>query len=164
MKKTFLLPYLVILAVFSLYGCRQQSTSIAMPDIGIPEAEMNKHFHLEVPDGWNTFKTGEVISINVDVIGDDWIIFPTDLGAIIFILDDGKWIEVANFMTYPEGQFLVSPSHGDPFKQEATAVSPILPDKKQPVTVRIVLWGHIYRDGQPTDERVASYVDVHLKP
>jgi len=135
-----------------------------MPDIGIPKEEINTRLHLTAPQGWNTFKNGDIIGINVDVVSADQIAFQHDYGAKIFMLEDGKWKEVANFMKYPDGYIVLSQSNGDPFKQGDAGVDPILPELNEAITLRIILIGNIYIDGQITDERTAGYIDVEIKP
>jgi hypothetical protein len=134
-----------------------------MPDIGIPDNEINSRFKLTAPEGWNTFKTGEVIGLSIAVISDDQIAFKTD-GAKIFLLEKETWVEIPNFMNYPQGYDLLSPSKNDPFKQGATVVVPQIPDENGNALVRIILIGNIYRDGQITDELTAGYIDVKLTP
>ena len=83
----------------------------------------------------------------------------------MFIYEENQWVEIANFMKYPDGYLVLSSLGDNPFsKYGAPAVDPILPDTSKPVTIRIILVGNIYRDGQITDEKTAAYIDVELKP
>jgi hypothetical protein len=43
-------------------------------------------------------------------------------------------------------------------------MDPILDGYGKPISLRIILIGNIYRDGQVTEEQVAAYLDVELKP
>ena len=135
-----------------------------MPEIGISENEINTCINLDVPPGWNTYKIGKDIGISVDVISNEQIAFQRDYGAKIYILKEKEWAEVSNIMKYPEGYVLLSRSNGDPFKQGTAVVFPVIPESDKAVTVRIILIGNIYRDGQISDEQTAGYIDVELKP
>jgi len=136
-----------------------------MPDIGIPESMMNTKIKLEAPDYLNSFTIGETIDLTAEVIANDQVAFAHDYGARMFIYEEPQWVEIANFMKYPDGYLVLTPSSDDSFsKYGAPAVDPILPDTSKPVTVRIILVGNIYRDGQITDEKTAAYIDVELKP
>lgn len=145
-----------------LSGCNRQANTL-VPDIGIPEEEMNSRVQLEAPEGWNTFKNGEVIGLNIIVISDDQIAIKSD-GAKIFLLQDGVWEEIPNLLKYPAGFNLFSPSKDDPFEQGAIAILPQIPKEVQTVKLRIVLIGNIYRNGQITDDQTAAYIDVELTP
>jgi hypothetical protein len=160
--------YVVGLSLITLLiaSCKDKPSIPAgvMPDIGIPPEEMNTKMHLTVPDGWNTFKIGDHVGLNVEVTSEDQIVFPPDFGARMFIYGNNQWKEVANFMTYPDGSIVLSPSNGNPFNDGATDVVPILPDTEKPATLRIILVGDVYRDGQVTSEKTAAYIDVNLTP
>jgi hypothetical protein len=155
---------LLISSIFLMSGCNQRTEIIPMPDFGVPSEEMNTKIHLEVPEGWNTYKIGEAIEINVEVIAKEKIAFEYDYDAKIFVLEDKEWVEVPNLMEYPEGTLILPPSNGEPNLQGSASVDPVLPKFDHQVTIRIVLMGNIYRNEQVTNERVASYVDVVLKP
>jgi hypothetical protein len=153
-----------ILFCFLISGCNRQTALPPTPNLGIPEDEFNKRIQLMAPKGWNTYKIKDSVAINVDVVSNDQIAFQNNFGAVIFELEGQEWTEIPNLMKYPEGYEVLGPSKGDAFKQGTTVVSPILQDTKLPVTLRIVLIGNIYRNGQITDEQTAGYVDVELTP
>jgi hypothetical protein len=156
----------ISLLLLLVTACKAKPTipADAMPDIGIPPGEMNTKIKLTAPYGWNTFKVGDVVSINVEGISEDQIAFPPDYGARMFIYENNQWKEVANFTTYPDGSIVLSPRKGNPFNDGGTALDPILTDMANPVTLRIILIGNIYRDGQITAEKTAAYIDVNLTP
>jgi hypothetical protein len=136
----------------------------AMPDIGIPAEEMNTKLHLTAPNGWNSFKIGDVIGLNVEGTSEDQIAFPPDYGARMFVYQNGQWKEIANFMTYPEGLIILSPRKGNVFNDGTADLAPIFTNTTNPVTLRIILVGSIYRDGKVTAEKTAGYIDVNLTP
>ena len=60
-RTPFILGFWILVSI-QAGGCKERSTTLAqMPDICIPEDEMNTQIRLEAPAGWNTFKIGEVI-------------------------------------------------------------------------------------------------------
>lgn len=152
------------LMIILLIGCNMQPSLPPTPNLGIPDNEFNSKIKLSVPEGWNTYKIGEDVGINVDIVTADQIAFGYDYGARIFKLEDQKWIEIPNLMEYPTGYEIIEQSKGDPFKQGSVVVFPDLSDIKADVTLRIILIGNIYRDGQITDEQTAGYIDVRLIP
>jgi len=158
--------FLLYLTVFShlLTSCQSLPAMPELPDVGIPAEEINKRIKLIAPQEWNTFKTGEVIGISVEVISEDQIAFQHDYDVLIFALKDREWVEVPNLMNYPEGYVLLSKPNGEPFKRGDARVDPILPDLDKNVTVRIIIVGNIYRDGQITEDQTAAYIDLELKP
>jgi hypothetical protein len=135
-----------------------------VPDIGLPDSEMNTRIRLQAPDGWNTLKIGDVVGIDVEVISDDQIAFSHDYGAKIFIYEDQEWREIPNLMKYPDGYLLLTDARGDVFKKGVASVAPVLPKTDKAVLMRIILIGNIYRNGQITTEQTAAYIDLELKP
>lgn len=166
MKLRFVNIIGISLLLLFVTACRDQPSIPAgtMPDIGIPAEEMNTKVQLTAPDGWNTFKIGDVIGLDVGIISEDQIAFSPDYGARMFTYQDGHWKEIANFMTYPEGSIILSPRHGNYLNDGAADIDPILPDTTNSLTLRIILVGNIYRDGHVTDEKTAAYIDVNLTP
>jgi hypothetical protein len=157
-----LINYIFLLIL--MVGCRQVSTEPQMPELGIPEDEINSRFLIKAPAGWNTFKVGKVIVLDVEVTSNDQVEFDYANGIRIFALEGNEWIEIQNLMNYPEGSILLSPAKGDPFKTGGVGVVPLLEKSNDKVTLRIVLIGTIYKDGQKTNELTAAYVDILLHP
>lgn len=164
MKTKQKIPFLLLLSAALLSTGCHSSVLPPTPDVGIPEAEMNRQFHLDAPLGWNDFKIGESVVLRVDVVSDNQITFRSDYGARVFILENQQWVEISNLMEYPEGSFILSPSKGDPSMHAAASLFPDLPDTKKAVTIRIVLIGNIYRNGETTDERTGTFIDFKLRP
>ncbi len=145
-------------------SCMAKQTELDMPDVGFPANEMNTQIRLQAPQGWNTFKIGDLVSLAVEVIGSKEIAFAMDYGARMFIKENEKWTEIENFATYPGGHVFLLPAKGDPFKIGHAGVDPIFQEQDHPITLRIILVGFIYQDNKITDEKVAAYIDVLLKP
>lgn len=141
----------------------------SMPDLGIPIEEFNTHFKLTTDAGWNTFKIDEVITLSIEVIGDEAVSFSydeynQDRELALFILQNQQWVPVENLQQYPEGYLVYGPAEGDPLKRGVLSVFPILDNKDQEALIRVVVTGKIFKDEQITDEKVVGYVDVQLKP
>lgn len=155
------------LTILMLLAACKITPKVEMPDVGVSIHEMNKEFQLSVPVALNTFKIGGEVFLEVKVISTNQVAFERDFGARLFILENDQWTEIPNSMGYDYLEsdiFVYMPYADNPFNLGATVVVPKLPDTKQTSTVRIILVGSIYRDGQVTNEKVASYVDVDLKP
>jgi hypothetical protein len=166
MRKYYILLIFLAIMLIPISACDNNTPGSTndMPDIGIPPDEFNKKVKLFAPDGWNTFRIGDSVALEVEVVGDEQIAFAPDYGARLFIYEKNQWLEVANFTNYPEGIFILSPANDDYLKLGAIGVKPILPDPNKAVMLRIILVGNIYRDGKITDEVTAAYIDVDLKP
>lgn len=135
-----------------------------MPDIGIPQAEINTRIKLLAPDGWNTFEQGDDMSLVVDIYSDDQIQFTYDFGARMFMLEDQEWVEVQNSVRYPSGSFVLSPSEGNLQKTGAVVLDPVIPQTDHSVLLRVFVIGNIYSNDQVTDEKTATYIDLELNP
>jgi hypothetical protein len=131
--------------------------------LGVPESEINSQIRLSAPEGWNNYKSGDAITLLIEVIGKNQVIFPNDYGARVFIPSNHEWVEVKNSMRYPDNKYLLSFSN-DRTKHGSTSVLPVLPDLNKSTTVRIFIIGNIYRDGKVTEERTAGFIDVDLRP
>jgi hypothetical protein len=137
-----------------------------MPDVGIPPEEMNSEVGALTPDRWNTYTINDRVALEVEVVGSEQVIFPSDFGARVFANVDDQWVEV-NLLPPArprQGQFLLSPSQGDPSEPAEAIVYPILQQTDRPVLIRVIVIGNIYRDGLATDRQVAAYADVTLRP
>jgi hypothetical protein len=154
----------LILVCLAAVGCTKHPSLPDMPDIGISQGEINTRVLLAAPAGLNTYKIGEIVSLTVEVVSDDRILFPHDYGAKIFVLEDNQWVEVPNLMEYPDGHITLSPTSGDPLRKGTAGVVPLFPDSNNKQTIRIILIGNIYSNGQLTDDQTAAYIDLEMNP
>jgi hypothetical protein len=159
--KQIIISCFCTILVFFWVGCTKQTSIPQMSNIDIPEGEINKHIVLEAPEGWNTFQIGDVIRLTVSVILDDQIAY-NDNDVIILFLEDERWVEIPNFITNSPGYTLLTASDS-PFDKGAIAVYPVLENiDEDMITLRIILFGYVYRDGEVTTEKTAAYIDVNL--
>jgi len=63
-----------------------------------------------------------------------------------------------------DGHLILRPSNGNPLKTSAVVIFPIIKNASDPIQLRIVITGNIFRDGKPTDIRVGAFIDVTLYP
>ncbi len=105
--------------------------------------------------------------MSIEIINDFSVAFKPNYGAIIYALQEDKWVRVQDFNTYPDAQdvyIILRPAKGDSFETGSTSVYPVLDDKSKPVILRIILVGNLIKDGKITDEQVAGTVDVKVFP
>jgi hypothetical protein len=162
LKNTLFISLVLVVCIIS--ACKGNVTEKTMPDIGVPSNEMNSKLELLAPDGWNKFKSGFPITLAVKGISSDQILFNSDYGARLFIYKDNNWIEISNGEEYPEGSTILYPFENNYLRIAAVNLWPKLQDTTKPVSVRVILVGNVYRNGQMTDEVTAGYIDVNLKP
>jgi len=132
--------------------------------LGIPAGEVNARFVVEAPGDWSTFWIGDGIGLRVRVNSVDEISFAYNFGARIFRQVEEGWLEIENSMRYPEGSIVLSSEPKPTRKAQIVVVAPVLTETAEPVTIKIVLQGHIYRDGAATEEITASAIDITLHP
>ncbi len=161
-RKIIIIISSVVIAIFILIGIILILIPPPMPELGISSEKINTYFILEAPVQVNQFRTDGIINISIKPTTDSSINLLPDYGARLFLLDDNKWIEIKNLMIYQSDNFLLPPI--DPTAIGIATVFPDIPDVSHPVRVRVVFMGYVVRDGITTDELVASYVDVKLKP
>jgi hypothetical protein len=136
---------------------------IPTPDIGI-EVQANRYLEVTAPDGWNSFKSNESISLMIRNISKQEIAAGPDFGAKIFLRTDDRWIEVKNKTVYLNDGFILEPDENfDPLKIAAIFVLPDLPNYSTTAYIRIYVVGNLSENGKET-KKVASYIDLELKP
>ncbi len=135
------------------------------PGHEIEKQYINSDIHLFAPAGWNSFELGDPVSLVVEIIGDDPILFTGDYDISIFQKNGSKWSQI---MCVPksrvDGAVLLNPSKGDPKYYGAASIIPIIADQTKPVKLRVVVIGYLYKNGEKTDQLVGAYTDVKLYP
>jgi len=162
MKKLSLLAAALVVATSA---CTKASvpTAEGMPDIGLPAEALNTQIRVWSPDG-KVLKINMPISLAVQVVGSEEVIFPRDFGNRMFRYTDEGWVEVENVPTdWGEGFFLLSPSNGGPGDWTSTRVFPWFEQTDEPILLRVFVEGKVYRQDEMTDDPVGGYVDVTLK-
>lgn len=157
----------IFIGLFSLVvtTCILQPDVENFPDVDIPLDHLNSQVFVTAPKGWNTFKTGDPITVEVYVTGKDEIIFPPDFGVKVFSYEHNEWMRVETVpITSPSHSIVLPPSNGDSPVTGETMVSPILSDESRTRLLRIFVSGNIYRNGVVTEEKIGAYVDVILRP
>jgi len=134
-----------------------EKPAIPTPDIGA-DLQKDKYLAIFAPEGWNSFKTDDTVTLDVQNISENRITAAPDFGARIFIRTDNGWVEVKNKMGYKNKPFSV-----DPRKLAATMVIPELPDYSVPYDIRIFLVGELIENGKEA-RKVGSYIDIKLGP
>jgi hypothetical protein len=163
-------PYtnlLVSIVIIFLSSCRSANSpekfTIPESDIGA-DVQKDKYLQVIAPEGWNTFKTSEPVSLLVRNVSQNQITFDPDLGARIFIYSEKGWIEVGNKMTYENDSLTIDPSenwYAD--KTASTFVLPDLLDYSVQCNMRIFIIGDLMENGKAS-KKVGSYIDLRLNP
>lgn len=158
------IKYIVYISLIFLAACSQNNPT-SMPAIDVPTEELNTEFRVFIEEDSDGLRINQRLYLVVDVIGENQIIFPPDFGLEMFQFTDGEWQVVQDVPTeYSGGDYILSPSKGDPLMAGSTSVFPLVNDKEKPVLIRIFIFGHIYWDGKLVGDKVGGCVDVMLKP
>lgn len=158
-----LLCIIFAICISILVGCNLYETDLSLPEVGIPNNKLNEELYLTAPNGWNTFKTSDMIAVEVTVKSNNTIVFQPDFGARIFLLDDNNWVELEDNAHHPHGPIYLSSKSG--FGDlNVVLLQPNPLDSSKQVKLRIYIIGNVFLDGQITDELVGSYVDINLTP
>lgn len=149
----------------SFPGCNAMLKIRDIPGHEIEKEYINSDLRLFAPDGWNSYEFGDPVSIVVEVVGDDPILFTGDYDISIFQKNGSLWSQVESVpKSRTDGVILLNPSEGDPKYYGAASIIPIIEDQTKPVKLRVVLVGHIFLNGEKTDQMVGAYTDVKLYP
>ena len=134
-----------------------EKSAIPTPDIGA-DIQEEKYLAIFAPEGWNSFKTDDLVSLDVQNISESRITADPNFGTRLFIRTDKGWVEVKNKITYKNKPFSL-----DPLKLGAVVVRPELPDYSVPYAIRIFVVGDLIENGKEA-RKVGSYIDLKLRP
>lgn len=164
LRKRYYSVLLCIWITFMIVGCRARSyLPLDLLGVEVEESEINNRMHLYTPEGINTFKTSESVKIAIEGTSKDYIsYFYSEVK--LFLLNEEQWIEVDNLIEGHPDQQLLSPYKKSSTNPQLIIISPNLPNPSQPVTLRVVIIGHIMHGGEVTDELTADYIDIKLEP
>ena len=133
-----------------------------------PNALWNKHLRLSLPVEFNPdgLRIGSSVALLVENLSGEDIWFPSGYGPAIFVYSEieEEWLEVGDFMQHESPKEEVLHPRGEAPWASVMDFLPELPSDAGATEVRVVVVGHIYRNGQPTNERVAAYLDITLRP
>lgn len=132
----------------------------------VPVPAMNASLAMAAPREANDFKLGSDVVLTIENLSADEIRFPTGFGARIFVRPGagGSWEETENIAIYvPGGEETLRPT-GVVGSRSLLVVVPRLDGARQPVGIRVIIVGTIYRDGTHPDGQTGAYVDVWLTP
>ena len=164
-KAKLIIIFIGALITFLIPSCNTFQTLSKLPGYEIDQSNINSQIVIYAPDGWNSFKIGEPISFAVNVMCDDPIIFSQDYNIAAYQKKESSWVGLD---TVPEirndGEILLYPLSESPFNNGAASIIPIIGDQTKPIKLRVVVVGHLYKNGEITDQLVGAYVDVKLYP
>lgn len=154
---------LFCVSITSLCSCRDRNLTI--PKYDIPKENINSYVKIYAPKGWNDKLIGNPITVVVDVLGDETLVFPADFNIQCFTYSDSKWSEIEiEEIQRQSGKIIMHPSNGKPELIRSAMVLPIINDLSDPVILRVVVVGHLYLNGEKTDQLVGAYTDMKLYP
>ena len=156
----------IFLMLFLIVACGKGISPDEEAFATLVPGSMNTGLRLKLVEVNETLSGAPTITLFLENHSSDqvWFLAP-QYGARIFVYSqsNGKWVEVDDLST-PVSEvedILVPKGQGINWGAEVFVV-PSIPDARAPVTVRIVVTGEVYRDGQRTGEEVGAYIDVTL--
>lgn len=162
------LSYLLILPLlFAVVGCSKDNL-LDIPNVGIPDNQLNKDLSLAAFPTFNTFKIGKSVNLEVRLETNVEVEISPDSDAQIFILntETKEWEtiqEIPDLGVFEAQTFVLSVKDGG-VKEINISMYPNLPNRSEPVTLLIVVTGDILQDGKPTNHKTGAFIIVELKP
>lgn len=173
--KNFLIIGFLITLLFS--GCMKQESYETLPDLKIPEDQMNTYIDLTVVPYLTNLKVDKPVELLIQLASNNPVITKTDGNIEMYIYDDEKkeWKKVNDLREYPypNSRFVpVSPEVTDIVLEPGEegkegffiGLYPALQDYSKAVRLLVVAYGHLYMDGQKTDQEVGAYEILTLHP
>ncbi len=168
-KFIIVLSLLISLAACSNKASKQKEDSFTKL-LPIPTGDMNDEIKLSLPGlerGFYKPKIGEFITLVLNNQSNKTIVFPADYGLKMYLYNNEKqtWIEVKNLEKYSTEEYKqVSPIDEGSLSQILVSALPSLDKTSDPIDMRVMVIGTIYKDGTPTDKQVGAYTDITLQP
>jgi hypothetical protein len=171
-----ILPILVFL--FLLVGCARQ-----IPDVGIPSKYLNRYLEIQPSYGFNNFRVGE--SIVLDVVARTDVEVEVNFAQIRIFMFDEKlkdWREIKDNSFSGAGIFRGADLLPDYFSKppdillskscissrcqetETFGVDPDVQDMGKSVDVLVVISGFVYENGKKTNQITGAYIVFTLRP
>jgi hypothetical protein len=168
-KIIIVLSLLISLAACSNKESKQKEDSFTKL-LPIPMGDMNDEIKLSLPGlerGFYKPKIGEFITLVLNNQSNKIIVFPPDYGLKMYLYNNEEqtWIEVKNLEKYStEENKQVSPIDEGSLSQILVSALPSLDTTSDPIDMRVMVIGTIFKDGISTDKQVGAYTDITLQP
>ena len=159
---------IAIALALSLCGCGLITETIVQDDDFkqiVPELELNTAIRLLISDQLpNEFTIGSSFDLLLENISEHQVWFPQGYGLRVFSYseDSKEWMELRNRVEYVAGIEDILDPHGKGNWLAVVTANPEITKSIEPVSVRVLVIGEIYNDGNPTGEQVGAYLDVSL--
>jgi len=155
----------LLLSMMLLVGCSKSSRAEKDPFSEVIQVnDLNTKLRVYAPESVNDFKIKSGVTIVIDNLISDLIkLYPPGEGIKLFVKTNNGWMEIKDLMNYhpSSSEIGIAPPHDNLLGGSMFTVSP---DISERTTVRIVLIGHIYHNGEPTNQKVGAYTDVTVSP
>jgi hypothetical protein len=152
--------YYLVFLVLALTSC--SSWKIGDP-ISTDPAYTNKQITLLSSDFNNSFKTFDILSVEIWNKSGKQIIFPNNYNFRIFEKTKKGWVEITEepVTRLPAGDVIFTPT-GENFNMGIVDVFPDLPNLNRKYDLRIYVFGQMIENNEEVE--VAAFTDVTLKP
>jgi len=128
------------------------------------DCSMNKDLRLSPEKPVNI--VSQDASMLLESVSDDSVIFPKDYNIQILQFDSGenKWIKKENHIQYlPVNGKEIFGRHNPGVEYDYGFIS-INPTINEKTTLRVALYGHIYKDGVEIEECSGAFTDIVVSP
>ena len=169
MCKKFLV-FFVSLAMFFVSGCSaQEINSFIPPEDGFAFPEGIKDVNTSIRlaplyQGKINSQTGTDLMVE-NVSNHELIYFSADTDVQLYYLQGNEWVPVKNNVVYyPSGDRYLRPPKAGVSQWLTISAIQILPDPDTKTKVRVLVIATVIEKDQPTDEKVAAYIDLWFEP
>jgi hypothetical protein len=134
-----------------------------MPTMDFATENLNSKLQLSAPPDWNNYDANNSVSLLVQNISNDQVVFPKDFNIRIYTYTDEKWVEIRNISEYIGDDVVLFPRSDTSLGETGVGFFPYLFGYKTPIELRIFVFGQIYKNDKATNEWIGAYIDVTLK-
>jgi len=152
----------ILFAMLPIISCGtdDQQTSNDMPNMDVKEENWNTFIKLaDDPALSNSFKNGQDLTLRVENLSTEPIVFPENFGLRVMTKDGQNWVDVQS-NSYNSGLQYLPTEAAWPLGLLVSAL-PYIPNLSSSINIRIVIVGHAEDNDK---ELLGAYFDVTLNP
>jgi hypothetical protein len=131
-----------------------------MPNMNVRTNNWNTSIKLiDDPALSNSHKNGELLILRVENLSETSVVFPTDFGIRLLVMEGEKWVSVQNNFYYT-GSNLLPTKNSYPLGLIVSA-APYISNLSSSTNIRLVIIGHAENND---NEPLGAYLDVMINP
>jgi hypothetical protein len=165
-KRKFALFFLCVCTIIIMFlnGCARESSNSGFSKVVGTEIQS----YLNITTFYaSKIKPNTDITLVIANKTSDCVVFPYNFGEKTYIYRNDGWMEIPDNVTYASHKDVVLDPKGEEYADAVVTISPDY-SKIGKITnkqrIRIVLIGKLCKNGLPTNQLTADYIELNVEP